>query len=316
MSDVRLSIIIPHYNSADLLDVLLDSIPNIQQIQAIVVDDHSTEKLDALEACKEKYKNTNVEFYINECNKSAGGARNTGLKYAKGKWLLFADADDYFLTDFYKNVEPYFEKEYDLVYFRSTSIDLATGQMAGRHWQVEQLIKDYFNKPDYKWLLRLKYNYFSPCAKLVRRELFDKYDIRFDEVMVANDVMCSIKLAFYSEEVHVSDKIIYCITKQPGTLTTFVTEDRFDARMNVYYARHKFLRENLSKKDYDMLRFNAKVRLKQVRENHLGWKKYFSVLQEMIRQGIPVWREFTFSYYYERYWRIWMDVKARYFVKK
>ena len=100
---IRLSIIIPHYNSADLLDKLLSTIPNVQEVQVIVVDDFSTQGLDELEECKQRYINTNVEFYTNECKKSAGGARNTGLSYAKGQWLLFADADDYFLQDFYES---------------------------------------------------------------------------------------------------------------------------------------------------------------------------------------------------------------------
>lgn len=312
MTDIKLSIIVPHYNSGDLLKKLLSTIPDIPEVQTIIVDDHSTDKIDEYENCRKEYADSNVEFYVNECAKSAGGARNTGLKYAKGKWLLFADADDYFLPDFYNCVKEYFDCEYDLVYFRSTSIDLFSGKTADRHLQMEQLIQDYLYKPNRKWTLRLKFNYFSPCAKLVRRELLDKFDIKFDEVMVANDVMCSIKLAYNTEKIFVSDKIIYCITKQPGTLTTYVTEERYDARMKIYYKRHQFLRDHLSKKDYRLLRFGARVRLRNVKENNLGRKKYFQVLKQMMENKIPIWREFSPSYYYEILCYIWKDLKKRY----
>lgn len=297
MTDIRLSIIIPHYNSAVLLKKLLSTIPNVPEIQTIVVDDHSTDKLDELELCKTEYRDTNVEFYVNEFRKSAGGARNTGLKYAKGQWLLFADADDYFVPNFYNIIKDFFDLEYDLVYFRSTSIDLTTHETSDRHKFMDGLISDYLNKPSRKNYIRLKYNYVSPCAKLVRKKLLDENEIRFDEVEVANDVMCSIKLAVKAEGIFVSDDILYCITKQSGTLTTMVTEKRYDARMEVYYRRHRYLKENLPKKDYDLLRFDARVRLKQIKQYNLGIKKYFCVLFEILRQGVPIWREFSPSYY-------------------
>lgn len=297
MSGIKLSIIIPHYNSGDLLNKLLSSIPQISQIQIIVVDDHSNEKLVELAKCKSEYECRNVEFYVNECGKSAGGARNTGLKYAKGEWILFADADDYFLADFYDNVQLFFDKEYDLVFFRSTSIDLVTGKVSDRHLNSELYIQNYLETPDKKNLLQLKYNYFSPCAKLVRKELFLKYGIKFDEVLVANDVMCSIKLAVHTKRIFVSDKIIYCITKQPGTLTQFVTEERYDARMEVYYRRHRYLRENLPKEEYKLLSFYTSYRLQQAFP--FGIVKVFKVFCRMICEGVPFWRELSPCYIFK-----------------
>ena len=299
MLDIKLSIIIPNYNSADQLIKLLSTIPSTMDIQTIVVDDHSNSKLMEWEECKQKYKDSNVEFYVNECGKSAGGARNTGLKYAKGDWIMFADADDYFVPDFYEYVQKFFDKEYDLVYFRSTSIDLETGKISDRHEGAELLIRNYLENPNKKNEVRLKYNYFSPCAKLVRKELFDRFNIRFDEVMVANDVMCSLKLAFHANSIFVVDEIIYCITKQPGTLTTLITEERYDARMDVFYRRHSYLKEHLSKNEYKLLHFNARLRLKQVLQYKFGWKKYFEVLGKMLCERVPIWREISPSYYYE-----------------
>lgn len=303
MTEVKLSIIIPHYNSADFLNKLLSTIPNIPEIQTIVVDDHSTEKLGELEKCKETYSNGNIEFYLNEYTKSAGGARNTGLKYAKGKWLLFADADDYFLPEFYGKVAAFFEKDLDLVYFLCTSIDISTQKEADRHIYQNQLLYDYIKEPSKRHYLRLKYHYFSPCAKLVRRELFDKYNIKFDEIMVANDVMCAIKLAFHAENIKVVEEGIYCITKQPGTLTSTITEERFDARMEVFYRRFQYLKENLPRSEYRLMRFGARVRLQQIKRYNFGRRKYFAVLWEMLRYGVPLWREFSPSYYYDVYIR-------------
>ena len=53
--EYNVSIIIPHYNSPDLLAVLLDSIPEKEDIQIIVVDDNSTKKTDIYEKVKSDY---------------------------------------------------------------------------------------------------------------------------------------------------------------------------------------------------------------------------------------------------------------------
>ena len=52
----NLSIIIPHYNTPDLLQKLIDSIPHIEDIQIIVVDDRSDKNLEKLSEVQEKYK--------------------------------------------------------------------------------------------------------------------------------------------------------------------------------------------------------------------------------------------------------------------
>ena len=83
------SIIIPHKNCPDLLKRLLDSIPERDDVQIIVVDDNSDEgKKPSIDR-----KDTEVILLDAERSKGAGRARNVGLEHAEGKWLLFADAD-------------------------------------------------------------------------------------------------------------------------------------------------------------------------------------------------------------------------------
>lgn len=290
MQEVNLSIIIPHYNSADLLKKLLSSIPNDKGIQVLVVDDFSTEKKDEYEECKCQYPY--VEFYTNECGKSAGGARNTGLKHAKGKWLLFADSDDYYLPDFYSKVAFFFESSYDIVYFTPVSIELPGGQVADRHIATEKFIRNYMANPSLKNLLELKYSFVAPWSKLVRRELFEKNDIWFDEVMVANDVMASVKLAYYAKEIQSTDEKIYCITKHENSLETNVTYERFDKRLSIYYEKHRFLKQHLPHEEYKLVNFKAKSRLYEIMQNRMSKWYYIKTYLRIVFHGIPIWREF------------------------
>lgn len=289
MQGIKLSIIIPHYNSADLLGDLLSSIPNSQEIQIIVVDDFSKQKLEEYEKCKKSFPH--VEFYTNESVKSAGSARNTGLKYAKGQWLLFADADDYYLPDFYNKVSAFFESDYDIVYFVPTSIELPNRQEADRHIALEKFVRNYLADSSLKNLLELKYSFVAPWSKLIRKSLFLEHDIQFDEVLVANDVMASVKLAYYAKKIGASEEKIYCATKHENSLETTVTYERYDARMDVYYRKHRFLKENLSKEEYQLVNFKAKSRLYGILKNKLSKWYYIKTFIRIVFHGVPIWRE-------------------------
>lgn len=100
------SIIIPAYNAERYLGQCLDSV--ISQIfsendyEIIVVNDCSP---DNQKLVIEKYQceHKNIKFITHDVNKKQGGARNTGLREAKGEWVLFVDADDYWVrTDVFE----------------------------------------------------------------------------------------------------------------------------------------------------------------------------------------------------------------------
>ena len=89
------SIIIPHKNIPTLLQRCLDSIPQRDDVQVIIVDDNSDPSIVDFENFPGlKRKNTIVVF--DKSSKGAGHARNIGIEHSNSKWLIFADADDFF----------------------------------------------------------------------------------------------------------------------------------------------------------------------------------------------------------------------------
>src|SRR5699024_10636407 len=127
----ELSVIIPHYNSSSSLKKLLESIPVSNYIEIIIVDDHSNEmhKNNLMEIRKKNIEK-NILLYSNvEGKKGAGSCRNLGILKSTGKWLLFADSDDFFTKDFYNIIEKYFNTCYQVIFFSPTSLDVDNGKI-------------------------------------------------------------------------------------------------------------------------------------------------------------------------------------------
>ena len=51
-------------------------------------------------------------------NRTAGGARNEGIKIAKGKWVIFADADDYFEPNAFSSFDKFLTQNMTLYIFK------------------------------------------------------------------------------------------------------------------------------------------------------------------------------------------------------
>ena len=250
-NEITYSIIIPHKNSPDLLRRCLDSIPHREDIQIIVVDDNSdSSKVDF--AHFPGMNESNTEVYFTKEGRGAGYARNVGLKYAKGKWLLFADADDYFAEGYLSCLDDYKDSSYDIVYFATTSIYPETGEIAMRHEWNQNCIEEALSHDNYNLL---KYKNTSPVAKIVRNSLVQQRNIRFDEVVAANDAMFSIKAAYYANSVIADRRVVYVITVQKGSLEYTISKKILLCRIGVDYAMNRFFKGNGIKEHVRVLRY-------------------------------------------------------------
>lgn len=93
MADL-VTVIVPVYNGEKYLRSCLDSIVNqtYRNLDIILVDDGST---DASGSICDDYAKADQRIHV--IHKGHGGnsdARNTGLSYAKGEWLIWVDGDD------------------------------------------------------------------------------------------------------------------------------------------------------------------------------------------------------------------------------
>lgn len=111
MEEIKVSVIVPVYNTEKYLVECMDSICNqtLREIEILVVNDESTDgSLAILESYAKKDCRVRIIQNVHE-GEGAASARNAGLKVAKGKYLSFLDADDFFVLDmlekFYNKAE-------------------------------------------------------------------------------------------------------------------------------------------------------------------------------------------------------------------
>lgn len=92
--ELDLSIIIPCYNVEKYVRECIESVLNQKtqfKYEVILINDGSQD--DTLNILK-KYEDKNNVVLIDQKNKGFSGARNTGLQYVQGKYLMFVDSDD------------------------------------------------------------------------------------------------------------------------------------------------------------------------------------------------------------------------------
>lgn len=212
------SFIIPHKNTPDLLQKCLDSIPRREDVQIIVVDDNSdVDKVDF--AHFPGLNDSTVEVYLTKEGRGAGYARNIGLEHAKGRWLVFADADDFFLPDLEKAMDEFVNSNYEMVFFKATSIILPSGIYGHRADGVNEDVDKAINEGDFRYLFSKS----SPCCRFYKRNLIAEHNIRFREVRWSNDVVWGALCAVNVKHYVASPLTIYCITSSANTLTKNTT---------------------------------------------------------------------------------------------
>lgn len=95
-TDIKVSVIMPIYNAYDYLRPAIDSVldQTLSEIELICIDDGSTDS--SFELIKEYQQRDERVRIVTETNAGPALARNNGIKRARGEYLAFLDADDFF----------------------------------------------------------------------------------------------------------------------------------------------------------------------------------------------------------------------------
>ena len=215
-NEVRFSIIIAHKNIPDLLVRCLDSIPSRKDVQIIVVDDNSDPEIVDFNRFPGRDRK-DVEVYLTHRSGGTGYAQNVGLEHARGKWVLFIGADDFYTEELNPFLDRMVDAEEDLIIFDHRSVlseDVSVS--IDRSAYLSNYIRDFLDgKVDENTIRRF---YIVVTCKLIRRELIEKHHIRFHETRWSNDNYFSAQVSCFAKSIKVCDDVIYVMTVRRRSL--------------------------------------------------------------------------------------------------
>ena len=208
---ITYSFIIPHKNTPDLLQRCLDSIPVREDIEVIVVDNNSSP--DMVDFDDFPVSNRAGLRVVSDNNSiGAGGARNTGLALARGDWVLFADADDYYSEGFLNILDNYSDCKIDVLYFNQ---NVVKGRKVVRN--VFAFIDNY-QEEDENTILAIKYKHHVPWNKMVRRDFLAKHGVRFEDCVAGNDILYSYLCGYHTKQFRVERARLYNYVVNPNSI--------------------------------------------------------------------------------------------------
>jgi glycosyltransferase involved in cell wall biosynthesis len=199
------SVIIPHHNTPDLLRRCIDSIPQRDDLEIIIVDDNSDENIVDFSCFPGKGKK-NTKIIFSKEGRGAGFSRNCGVREASGIWLIFADADDYFTSKFNDILDKYTEcNNIDVVFFNALKIN-----EVGRTWNISlnDIVSNYIKKKRYSEQI-IRYGYWTPWSRMFKRHIVVDNNVVFEELPTGNDMMFVLNSTKYAKNIAVEEDVIY-----------------------------------------------------------------------------------------------------------
>ncbi len=212
MNNIKISIIIPVYNTSKFLEKCLKSVVNqsLKEIEIICINDGSTDS--SLEILERLQKEDNRIILINkEKNCGVTSARNTGLKIARGKYCLNIDSDDWIDQGYLKALYERAKKD-DL------DITLSNIIFDFKEENKKSYILNDLNISDQKIITGKEYSdsflennfYGYTWNKLIKTELYKKNNINYNEkIFLMEDVEIILRLAYFANRVGKINKAYY-----------------------------------------------------------------------------------------------------------
>lgn len=203
-----ISVIIPVYNSEAFINRCVDSIlsQTFTDFEVLLINDGS---VDASGEICDNY--TTIDHRIRVYHKDNGGvssARNLGLEYAKGEWIIFIDSDDWIKDNMFEDMySKAIAENSDLVYadiinvFKDYSDILHIAQYDSC---PKNMLNNFIKSP-----------FSTVVGMMAKKRLYELNNIRFPEgIKYSEDFYVAVRLMLFSQRVSFLSSSYYCYNRQ------------------------------------------------------------------------------------------------------
>ena len=256
-----ISIIIPIYNTEKYLSQCLNSIVNqtYKNIEIILVNDASPD--NSLSICQ-SYRNKDLRFIIinKKINEGVDKARFSGLKKAKGKYILFIDSDDWLENPEILSIMHQKAEDTNVDY-----VEMGMQRVMDRHKWIKSKgispVTGLIRTPelyDKYYISFFGYNILSVniWGKLYRKSTLDKAHITPSGICMGEDLAFNLQLFPYLQSIYILDIIGY--NYRFGGMTSKYNKYLYPDLKYLYTIKEKLIEQYQYFKAEDYLRIEMK----------------------------------------------------------
>lgn len=211
---MKISVIIPVYNSEKYLRRCLDSVVNqtYKNWEVIAIDDGSQDNSYSI-LLEYHFNDKRFKVYTQK-NQGPGNTRNNAIDLATGDYIVFLDSDDYIESTYFEDlVKCVLENNSDVVF-----IDIIQEDSNGNILKYEVMSK-YKNSPK-DMILRHQMTGKLPwggCRKAVRTSLLNNNNIRYSNDVVGEEALFSFRVLYNAKKISFLNKKYYHYVNYPDS---------------------------------------------------------------------------------------------------
>lgn len=242
MNEIKVSVIVPIYNTEKFLRKCIESIVNqtLQEIEIILINDGSTDNshnicLGYAKKYPEKIR------YINNKNIGCSATRNLGIELAKGEYIAFVDSDDYIEKEMYEEMyKKALEKKEDIIIcgFKYIFSDKNIQFIPKKKFNY----LDIKNKPSYVW------------NKLFKKQFLNDKEIFFPlNTHYCEDLVFSFKSLISAKRVLLLEQVLYNYVLH-GENSVYNLDKKLDTKVS-FLEIYNYLENNNFLKDKYIMKY-------------------------------------------------------------
>lgn len=228
MNKIKVSVIIPIYNTEQYIEQCICSVlaQKLDDIEIICIDDGSTDC--SIDIIRKYASEDNRIIILQKENEGQSIARNAGMDISHGEYIYFLDSDDFISDDALQIL--YYEaskNNLDNIYFDAESF-FESDDLKKQHSSYINYYSRRSNYPEIvsglELLQQMEQNKdfrVSPCLQFFKKSFLLKNNLRFEENMIHEDDIFSLKVCLYAERSrHIPEKLYMRRIRENSTMTS------------------------------------------------------------------------------------------------
>lgn len=306
---VKVSVIIPVYNTEKYLRECLDSVINqtLKDIEIICIDDGSMD--NSLQILQEYAKKDDRIIVLTQENQKQGAARNKGLSIARGEYIQFVDSDDYLVKDACERIyNKGIEANLDMILIEGKVFnDKSRKNIETNNYTFSYIPKQFettFNYRKCKHFIT-KFSTATWCTAY-NRKFIKEINLTFPEKVYFEDNVFFIKALFKAKKISILKNYIY-MHRMHNNQTT----QNWDKHLADYLKITDMVLSYLKKEkvsadifnEYQKTYFGTIAWVYNSKCNAYYKKKYYKSIKELMKKykadnsfSIPLYHNKIFAY--------------------